>query len=121
MKNSPIFDMMFGMSGINPFGNPYKLEKYLKDKYGDNGVLEDEVFEVTKGDYKTVVICKFNKDGVLVSTASTCNLIEPSYIMKVLKEDLIEAIEKEDFERAGEVQKKINMLRDYEDKGKPTI
>lgn len=120
MRNNPIFDRLFGLDLIHPFGNPFKLEQCMKDKVGYEK-LDDEIFEVVKGDVKTTIVCKFNKEGYLVSYSSLSELISDSQILKTLKEDLHEAIDKEDYERATEVQKKINKIRDLEDQRKPTL
>jgi protein-arginine kinase activator protein McsA len=84
--------------------------------------LEEETFKVVKGDVETNIVCKFNKEGYLVSMTSSSKPIEETSIMKSLKDDLHAAIDEENFEKAAEIQKQINKLRQVEEnKTKPTL
>lgn len=74
-----------------------------------------ESFEITRGDFSTTFSCKFNKEGRLVSYTVNCQEIKSSRIMETLKEELMDAIEKEEFEKATEIQIKINKLRNLEE------
>lgn len=83
--------------------------------------METEVVSFIKGDYKTVIICKFNKDGSIISHSFMCeDISKTSYIMRILKEDLLLAIEINDQEKISDLQSKINKLRELEE-SKPTF
>lgn len=81
--------------------------------------LTEEVVQFTKGDYKTTIILKFDKNGLLVTHSAISEYVQ-SESMKYLKEELSLAIEEENFEKAAEIQKKINKVREA-DEQKPTL
>lgn len=95
-----------------------KIEDYMEP---DD--LEVEVCEFIKGDYKTTVICKFNKRGYMVSHAAYTECIgENNAIMDNLRSELLDALEKEDYELMVFIQEKINKIRQIDElRGKPTL
>ncbi len=75
--------------------------------------LEEEMFEVIKGNFKTNIICKFTKNGYLVSTSSTCTPLPNSKQAKISKlEELItEAVSNKDFAVAEKFQNQIDKIK----------
>lgn len=119
-----LFNRAFGPNG-NMFGHPTNLEKMLQMLRGeemkepDYSELEEEVFEVVKGDYKTTIVCKFNKKGYLVSHSAQTRMVVDD-VMKNLKEKLTNALQEENYEEAARIQKMINEKRMGDEK-KPTL
>lgn len=72
----------------------------------------DEVFECIKGDYKTTLHCKFNKNGYLIGTTSKVEKIEVPKEQKLAKlnEQLSKAVAAKDWKLAGEIQREIDNL-----------
>lgn len=109
-----IFDRLW-KDGINPFGNPETLRQAL----AEDKDFEEEVFEVTKGDYRTTIVCKFNEKGFLISHSSISEpIIDESMI--VLKTNLTQALDMEDYDEALRIQGIINRKRQG-DEEKPTL
>lgn len=104
MDLNELFDRLWGMDGTNPYGDPFKFEEFMT---GKDEELETETCEFVKGDYKTVITCKFNKKGYLVSTSAIS-----AYIGRDKKEELEEllkkALEKEDYIMAAQIKAKID-------------
>lgn len=104
MDFNELFSRLWGMDGSHPFGDPFKFEEFMT---GKNEELETETCEFVKGDYKTVLTCKFNKKGYLVSTSAVS-----AYIGKGESEDLEaklkEALEKEDYITAAQIKARID-------------
>jgi hypothetical protein len=74
--------------------------------------VSEETFECIKGDYKTTLHCKFNKNGYLISTRSRIEKIEVPKEQKLAKlnDKLTEAIAAKDWKLAGEIQREIDNL-----------
>lgn len=129
MEHNPLFDRLWGMDGSHPFGNPYEMEerwRKMTEEIGelsDDEDLETEVCEFIKGDFKTTIVCKFNKLGYMVSHITHIeNMAEANTIMKNLRDELFRALDEERYEDAKEYQDHINKLRhSVENKGKPTF
>ena len=116
MKYNPLFDVFWGPNG-NIIGHPCKLDEIMKE-YEE---IENETFEVTKGDYKTTIICKFNSKGYLISHIGYSeDLKEKSPIMENLIDELHLAYEEERYEDISSIQKRINKCRDLHNT-KPTF
>ena len=82
-------------------------------------MFSEEVFEITRGDYKTTIICKFDNRGFLISHSSSSVPLE-NEMMKILKAALHTAIDTGQYEEAAEIQSKINKVRTAENQ-KPTL
>lgn len=89
---------------------PLLRMKQLLEKYDTENAeqLEEEKFEVVKGDYKTLITCKFNKKGYLVSCISESELVEKPTTTEDLNKLLAEAVEKQDFVQAAKIKKQID-------------
>lgn len=111
------FITMFESFFDRMFNDPFNSEFFLNLGNLDN--LEEEVFEVVKGDYKTIIVCKFNKKGYLVSHSAITRLVTDDTMSK-LKEQLTDALSKENYEEAARIQKLINSKREG-DEQKPTL
>lgn len=105
MDFSSLYDRLWGMDGIHPFGNPDNLEEYMQD-----GKLEEEVCEFVKGNYKTVITCFFNKEGFMVGHTVVSDLLDGKELLDQLYNQLNTALEEEDFELAVQLQRRINEL-----------
>lgn len=101
MDFNELFDRLWGSDGVNPFGDPFKLEEFM----GSQGEIETETCEFVKGDFKTIITCKFNKKGYLIGTSAVS-----TYIGKGddLEEILKKALEREDYELAAAVKRRID-------------
>jgi hypothetical protein len=116
MKHNPLFDRLWGMDGSHPFGDPFKFEEYMEKEE-----FETEICEFIKGDYKTLIICKFNKAGYMVShSVEVQNMAETNTIMSNLREELFQALDDERYEDAKVIHEKINQLR-FITEIKPTL
>lgn len=123
MYNS-LFDRFFGQDGINPWGSPFKLEKYLLERFDDEKDLEEEKFEVVKGNYKTTILCKFNKKGYMVSHSVVSEYVpsQEEEQLNLLKNEMREALKLEDYKRAAKLKPQIEKIeQQIENKGKPTL
>lgn len=127
-RSNSLFDKFFnGLllgNGVFPsfekWGNPFKFEEYEIGDFKDFEDLEEEKFEVNKGDYRTTIICKFNKQGFMVSHSYLSEYV-PSHNeneLNELKTKLTSLVEAQDFEKAAEVQKQIRKLEIEEEIGK---
>jgi hypothetical protein len=126
MDYNPLFDRLWGADGSHPFGDPFKFEEYMNDKIvtsePEYQYLEEEMYESIRGDYKTTIICKFNKEGYLVSHTAQCvDISEDKAIMTAMREELFNALEEERYEDARAYQEKINQLRHLTELRKPTL
>lgn len=77
--------------------------------------LEEETFEVNKGNYKTILKAKFDKTGRVVSTEYTSEYIpteeEASLLeMRNLQKQIESAVEQEDYSKAHELQQSLKKL-----------
>ena len=112
MENNLLFDKMWGIDGIHPFGNPLKFEDYMDERKEQLEELEIEVCEFIKGDFKTVIVCKFNKLGYMIShVVYHENLSDTQSIMTDMKNQLFSALEEERYEDAKNIQEQINKFR----------
>lgn len=75
--------------------------------------LEEETFETVKGNYKTIIVCKFNHKGYLVSHSVVTTLVIDE-IHSMLKDALVEAFENKDYDEMARIQDLINRKRDGE-------
>jgi hypothetical protein len=126
MEHNPLFDRLWGTDGSHPYGNPYEMERKMREELEnklDYEELETEICEFLKGDFRTTVICKFNNKGYMVSHTAHCeDISESKAIMNALREDLFKALEEERYEEAKRIQEHINKLRDITElRGKPTL
>lgn len=118
MEHNPLFDRLWGMDGSHPFGDPFRFDEYMSKE----DEFEIEICEFLKGDFKTTIICKFNKLGYLVShTANVEDIAETKVIMNNLREELDIALNEERYEDARTIQHRINSLRRLTEIGKPTL
>lgn len=116
MRNNPIFDRLFGMDGIHPFGNPFRFEEYLSETFESFEDLKEEVVEIEKGNYKTIIRLKFNKEGFPVThSVETYSVQKTDNSVEILKKELTEAIEAEDYPKAAEI---CRTIKDIENKTK---
>lgn len=89
------------------FGDTLFEEFFPSEKF------EEETFEIQKGDYKTLVTCKFNKKGYLVSVGSECKPTSQSKEEKITKLEALmnKAVEDKDFRAAAIFQSQIEQLK----------
>lgn len=82
-------------------------ELFLSNKHEEN--LEEEQFEVIKGNYKTIISYKFNKEGypVMRSHEVVKILNEQQEKLKELENQLNKAVFEQDYKKAAEIQEKI--------------
>jgi len=121
MDFNPLFDRLWGADGVHPFGDPYKFDEYMTGEI-EYEKLDEEICEYLKGDFKTTIICKFNKQGYLVShTAESIDISEPRAIMEQTRTELFKALDEDRFEDAKICQDKINQLRQILELRKPTL
>jgi hypothetical protein len=136
MDYNPLFDRLWGADGVHPFGNPDRFDEYMK--MGQEGLfdyqkrerefmeeyqrLEEEVFEFLRGDFKTTIVCKFNRQGYLVShSVESINISQDLALMEELREELYIALDEERYEDAKRLQEDINKLREITEVRKPTL
>lgn len=83
----------------------------IKNEYLDG---EKETFEVVKGDYKTIIECKFSKNGTLIHVEAKSRLVPQKIEEQIKKLETLrdEAVSKKDYLAAH------NFQRDIEDKKK---
>ena len=93
-----------------------QMEEFLGDSLvgADDSIrtVSEETFECVKGDYKTTLHCKFNKNGYLISTRSRIEKVEVPKEQKLTKlsEQLSKAVAAKDWKLAGEIQREIDNL-----------
>ena len=75
--------------------------------------LEEETFETVKGNYKTIIVCKFNHKGYLVSHSVVTTLVIDE-IHSMLKDALIEAMDSKNHSEVARIQDLINRKREGE-------
>lgn len=112
MKNNPIFDRLFGLDGMHPFGNPFRFEEYIKETFDSFEEFAEEKVEFEKEEFKTTLTIKFNRKGFPVSHSVESTLLPQSQTMEELRQKLQEAIEKEDYSKAAEIKKTIKSLEE---------
>lgn len=84
--------------------------------------LEEEICEYIKGDFKTIVVCKFNKEGYLVSHTTECVDISDAVArLNNARESLMKALDDGDLLEVKAQQEIINKLRTVNEIRKPTI
>ena len=77
-------------------------------KKRESGNYVPESYEITKGNYKTIVQILFNKEGYPVGVKLESELLQQEKKPeKDLQTQLSEALEKEDYELAAKIQKEM--------------
>lgn len=112
MRHNPLFDRLFGQDGFHPFGNPFTFEEYLAETFEGYENLSEEKLVVDKGEFRTTIQIKFNSKGFPVSYQMDSTLLPTSRSFIELKEALQEAIKREDYSKASEIQKILKSLED---------
>lgn len=108
MLDNPLFKVLYDIS--KEFDTDIQQTfRDVKDAYTP---VYDEKFECIKGDYKTIIECKFNKNGYLIGTKSTVEKVEVPKEQKLAKlsEQLSKAVVAKDWKLAGEIQREIDNL-----------
>lgn len=103
MDFNELFNRLWGFDGVHPFGDPFRFEEFMNQKTGE---VEVETFEVIKGDFKTIITARFNKQGFLLGTSSSSEYIGDA--KESLEDMLKKALEKEDYLTAAAIKKKMD-------------
>lgn len=107
MEFNEMFDRLWGFDGVHPFGDPFKFEEYMNSREQE---IEIETCEFTKGNFKTVITCKFNKQGFMVGHSVVSHNLEVVQDREYLENQLSAAIEAENYKLAADIKKQINEL-----------
>jgi hypothetical protein len=84
--------------------------------------LQEEVIEILKGDFKTTLIVKFNKQGQMVShTIHSEDTSRDRELIEKERADLMKALEEQRLDDAKMHQENINSLRHLMKVRKPTF
>jgi len=102
MDFNELFDKLWGWDGIHPFGDPFKFEEYMTQ---NDQELQTETCEFVKGDFKTTIICKFNKQGFMVGHSVISTHVGPGEDLQGMLE---KALEKEDYILAAGIKRRID-------------
>lgn len=106
MDYNELFDRLWGFDGVHPFGDPFKFEEHMSSISNED--LETEVCEFVKGDIKTTITCKFNKQGFMVGHSVLSTHIAEVDDLDGLME---RALEKEDYILAAAIKRRIDASR----------
>lgn len=105
-RNKDLFlELMESFFGRSVFDEEF----YTSDNF------QEESFEVNKGNYKTIVTCKFDKSGRPVGTGFRSEYV-PTEQEKItndrqtLQKQLDQAVQAEDYTLAAEIQAKLKSL-----------
>lgn len=96
------------------FNTPlFQLDEMFNRKQIENQQLEEETFEVTKGQFKTNISCKFTKQGepVGISYKSTYVPTEEESKQNQLELELEKALENEDYLKAADIKKQLEGIK----------
>lgn len=104
MRRKSFLEKMFEEFSL---GNIFNFEEYTDELFDDYEDLEEEKFEVVKGDYKTLITCKFNKKGFMVSHSFSSEYIKSEVLKEDLQAQLKKALEEEDYKKAAEIKSKL--------------
>lgn len=90
----------------------FEMESYNKriNSGEDEQDFTEETFEVIKGDTKTTIVYRFNKEGFPVSHYHKSISAKPTVEPGDLKEQLKAAIKAEDYESAIQIRNQLRIL-----------
>lgn len=105
-KSKDMFiQMMEEFFSGNPFMDMFSNTERSVDKELNT---TSETAEYTKGNYKTKIITTFDESGAVISTFTHSEFLgKPKPSLEELRAELSKAVEKEDYDRAAELQKEI--------------
>jgi len=107
MEFNEMFDRLWGFDGIHPFGDPYKFEEYINSREKE---IETETCEFIKGNFKTIITYRFNKQGFMIGHSVVSHNLGNTLTKDDLENQLSVAIENENYKLAADLKKQINEL-----------
>jgi hypothetical protein len=109
MDYNELFDRLWGFDGVHPFGDPFKFEEYMETNSDEE--LETETCEFVKGDFKTVITCKFNSKGFMVGHSILSTHIGDDTDLEGLMQ---KALDNEDYILAAGIKRRIDASKSGE-------